>query len=561
MGADTRDARSLIPAGSGLLRGKGQVATIVLGDPALDSEPQRAIDATRSLLKTVRAVRTYPPGNEIRQRTLAELHPQLEQVLPLELTVTPAGFQIAEQAMPAEEEGRSKVATRLFRDGIRRMELKPGLDAAEAGRLVIVLAENIHPDDLTRDYVTLLWEAGLPHVTVAAVDPFLDLDGEDDVLEGKPPESEAAPRDDPEQDIPPPPNEAFKVSEADSMRLVHEASLVEAGAPWRTFVEALFSILESPIGERRADEIALLIETTYHRSLASSRAEIAAELLERVQAGVPDFASAHVGRMVDRAAAIDHLRPLHAATLAGEVDLEHSRRILELLGPACTEPICRLTQEGSNDEVHSLYADVLTSIGVAVLPHVIPMLDDEDGRALAIAVLARNQHADSARALLLALDRAEHGGKRDLVRALAQQADPAAAGRMLDLALEDEDNGIRIIALRCLDRERHRGGQDRLLKRAQSSTFRIASDEEKDLLFNALGTVSDGKVVPYLERLLKVGLLRRSRPDQWRRAAKSLARVGTADAIAALERGCESRVEDLARFCSESLRETGNRRR
>ena len=92
-------------------------------------------------------------------------------------------------------------------------------------------------------------------------------------------------------------------------------------------------------------------------------------------------------------------------------------------------------------------------------------------------------------------------------------------------------------------------------------SFRLASDEEKDLLFNALGSVSDGAVVPFLERLLKVGLLRRSRPEQWRRAAKALARVDSVDAIGALERGCESRTAELARICAENLQGARSRRR
>ena len=53
------------------------------------SDTERAIDATRFLLKAVRTARTYPPGNQICQRALAELLPHLKPALPLELGVTP----------------------------------------------------------------------------------------------------------------------------------------------------------------------------------------------------------------------------------------------------------------------------------------------------------------------------------------------------------------------------------------------------------------------------------------------------------------------------------------
>ena len=192
------------------------------------SDTERAIDATRFLLKAVRTARTYPRGNEICQRALAELLPHLKPALPLELGVTPQGLQIAGQSAVEEEDTRAKVSALLFRDGIRRLELKPGLAADEVERLVVALAENIHPDDLSRDYVTLLWEADLPHVVVGAVDPFLDLDGEEDIIEGKPPEAQAEKRDNSEQDLPPPPKEAFWVSEADTLRLDHEVSLADA---------------------------------------------------------------------------------------------------------------------------------------------------------------------------------------------------------------------------------------------------------------------------------------------------------------------------------------------
>ena len=79
-------------------------------------------------------------------------------------------------------------------------------------------------------------------------------------------------------------------------------------------------------------------------------------------------------------------------------------------------------------------------------------------------------------------------------------------------------------------------------------------DEEKDLLFLALGAVGDDDIVPAMAALLKPGWnpFKSDDPD-WKRAASALVRLGTPRAREVLQEGGRSRNKPLSEVCFEAL--------
>ena len=209
-------------------------------------------EAVRWLFRTVRTLRSYPIDNEMSRRALGELPRGSGKSFPSRWSWALKSFGGKLRLSRTTGAHSPPLIADLYRDGIRRIRLEPGLAEDELSRFLLALASPLDPSDLTEDYVTRLWEADVPHVRIFAVDPYLDVDTPADVLEGKvPPGShaeEVAP--DPELKIPPPPELAFRIAPEDEARIAQETEQAATSRPWNAFVDALFDSVTSPTRRR-----------------------------------------------------------------------------------------------------------------------------------------------------------------------------------------------------------------------------------------------------------------------------------------------------------------------
>ena len=276
--------------------------------------------AVSAFLRAERTVRTYPPENQITQRVLSELAPRLAPVLPLDLLVLRDQLMWEGTPLLDRDLDRSNLPARLYRDGVRRLQLLPGLAGDELRCLVTLLATGIDPDDLSEDYVTRLWEAELPHVRVTAIDPYLDLEATEDVLEG-----EVVPTDQvedvgpmPDQEpIPPPPDEAFQISAEDKKRLAEEVARAEANPPWPNFIAALFDQLRTASTQECVEALVRVMEASFYRLVEERRYDLAAEMSKSIGGTVPHAADLPVRQALERMSHPDRLRPLQEAMEGG----------------------------------------------------------------------------------------------------------------------------------------------------------------------------------------------------------------------------------------------------
>ncbi len=91
--------------------------------------------------------------------------------------VTPYSFEVGGETVWMPEPPFERVPYQLFADGFRAMALLPGLAEHELAELVRILlldrARDMAPED---DFATVLWDAGLEHVTYHVIDGFDDGD-------------------------------------------------------------------------------------------------------------------------------------------------------------------------------------------------------------------------------------------------------------------------------------------------------------------------------------------------------------------------------------------------
>ncbi len=523
---------------------------------------KRAID---TLVRTERMVRTYPVGNQLSQNLLADLLGQLPGVLPLDLRV--ARDQLIWNDVPLLEadRDRSDIAGRLYKDGVRILRLGAQIDADELERFIVSLATPLHPDDLSEDYVTRLWEADLPNIRVVAIDPYLDLEVPDEVLEGKyVPTAEvediATVSDNKaeETDIPPPPEEAFRISHEDAERVAQEIERASSTPPWSTFMIALFDLMGDESRADRLGELVSLLEATFQRTLRDGQVEVATELLLRIRADVPAVADQTVREALFRMGHPERLQPLHEALENGSCDPEGAERVFVLLGEWIPETPCSLLSAAKLDRSRRFYADVLAKIGEPafepVLQHIHTAADAT--KPYFVRVLGKLCDERAIEPLTSLTRSANPSLRREALRGLASMQRNGAEPQLTRAALSDPDATVRLVALKCLASLRSELDPAPLIARVSSSEARALTDEELDLLYLTIGATNRREALQFLSERLRPGWLRgRSDSRTWTRAARALASMRLSEARQALETGAQSGKKELAEICASALQQ------
>lgn len=533
----------------------------------VSSEVTRSADvarAIRALLRAERTLRTYPADNDLSRGALRDLAAQLVPALPVDLDVRADRFLSQGEIVVESDADRTDLPQRLYRDGVRVVRLGTGLEPEELERLIIAIATPIHPDDLSEDYVTRIWEAELAHVRVAAIDPYIDPDLPEDVLEGKerPEESlvELTGLEANEDDlhVPPPPEDAFHLTAVEQETVREQIEAAAGEPPWERFTRALLDVLGDSETAEYAGQVVELLETTFQRAIDCGDVAIGALVLEGLQNHEVEVAQRSIRLALDRLAKPERLIGLHGAIEGRGEEAELIRNLWLKIGPAAGPVLCSFLQRSGSRRIQRFYVETLVALGEPALAPAAQELGRAapDIRVLCAQVLGGLRDPRAVGPLIGVLDAPEVGVRREAVRALGRIGGDRALERLLEIALLDTDASTRIVALRGLGSARSLLDGVEILNRIRSSGFTELADEEKDLLYRALGAAGGGTqgVVAFLRKGIEKSWLRaRGTPRTWTRAASALALIASPDALEALERGSRSRHRELAEICRSSL--------
>jgi hypothetical protein len=143
------------------------------------SGQQQTVSAIcHQLHRAYRDLRLYPSGHPTARQTLDGLTDRMGKHLqvhaPLVLEVEEVGLAYDGQLVYTYDASRDNLAFLMFRDGIRSLSFRTGLEPNELEAFVSRLA---HADDLDSadyDLATALWEDDFAHIDYTLVDPFLE---------------------------------------------------------------------------------------------------------------------------------------------------------------------------------------------------------------------------------------------------------------------------------------------------------------------------------------------------------------------------------------------------
>jgi hypothetical protein len=536
------------------------------------------------LSKGIRATQLYLPNNPVYQRAVDNIRGAFRQIWQatedLVFDIGETELRWEDNVVYSQEQRSESIAWTLFKDGVRSLSFRPGVEETEIVRFLGVLqqARNLQadaPDDL----LTLLWAQDFQLISYT----FRELVTENAVpieagaaVPSTPP---AQLRQQVQEEAPPPRREGlvsiddfdttlYFLEDAEVDYLKRDVEREYSQDLRRNVLSMLFDLLElQTYSTVRAELLSItenfipyLLGAGDFRSVALILRETRT-VLERARELIPEHrqtlealparlsqadALSQLLQSLDEAAVhpteddlaelFEELRPEALATLVGWIAKLHSERVKELVAAAAA----RLAQANA--------------------PEVLKALASGDGAAqLEMVRLAGRLKLPGAPEGMEPLLKSEDRGlKLAVVEALTAIASPSAL-RLLEGAIDDTERDVRIAAVRFLAGRAYRNAANRIEAMVTGSKLRHADLTEKMAFFEAYGALVGARGIATLDKMLVAkGLLgKKEDPETRACAAMALGKIRTPEARAVLERAAQDKEPLVRNAVSRALREVG----
>jgi hypothetical protein len=535
------------------------------------------------LSKGIRATQLYLPNNPVYQRAVDNIRAAFRQIWQatddLVFDVGETELRWEDNVVYSQDQRNESIAWTLFKDGVRSLTFRPGVEETEIVRFLGVLqqARNLQadaPDDL----LTLLWAQDFQFVAYT----FRELVSENAVPIEK---GETIPSTPPSQiqhrvqeEAPPKREGLVSIDDFDTTLYFLEDNEIDylkkdvdreySQDLRRNVLSMLFDLLElQTYGTVRAELISIvenfipyLLGAGDFRSVAYILRETRA-ILQRAREIIPEHRKTLEGlpsRLSQRDALSQLLQSLDEAAM--HPTEEELAELFQELAPEALPTLMGWLAKLHNERVRDLVQAAAARLAQANAGEVLKALGSEDSAAqLEMVKLAGRLKLpgapDGMEPLLASGDRAL---KLAVVEALTAIASPSAL-RLLERAIDDGDRDVRIAAVRFLASRGYRNAAARVEAIVGGSKLRNADLTEKMAFFEAYGALVGAKGIAALDKLLVAkGLLgKREDPETRACAAMALGKIRTPEARAVLERASQDKEPLVRNAVTRALREVG----
>jgi HEAT repeat protein len=542
--------------------------------------PPAQIEDLLSLIgKALRAVQLYLPNNPVYQRAIENVRGACRKIWQstedLVLEVQETELRWEGNLVYSHDQKNESIAWTLFKDGVRSVTMRPGVEDAELVRFLQVLHQaRTLQAEAADDLLTLLWQEDFQYLTYTFREIAVDL-GTPIEAEGP---SEVAPpaqvRDQIEKEAP---REVVSVDEFDTTLYFLEDQEIaylqdevdrEYSQDLRhNVLSVLFDLIESQTYATVRSELIAIVENFIPYLLGSgdfhSVAYVLRELAGVLQRGKELIAEHKIAltaipqRLSQSDALSQLLQALDEATMhPTEAELGE---LFKELQPEALVTLAGWVPRLSNEQVRTLVKKSAERLAGANPGEVLKALASNDqGTALEMVRLAGRLRLTGAPE---GMERLLGEGNREMKLAVSEAliaiASPTAL-RLLERAVEDSEREVRIAAVKFLASRGHRGAFQRVESAVNGNKLRHAHLTEKMAFFEAYGSQAGAAGIPMLERILVPrGLLgRREDPETRACAAMALGKIRGPEARAVLERAAQDKEPMVRNAVSRALRET-----
>jgi hypothetical protein len=536
------------------------------------------------LSKGIRATQLYLPNNPVYQRAVDNIRAAFRQIWQatedLVFDIGETELRWEDNVVYSQDQRSESIAWTLFKDGVRSLSFRPGVEETEIVRFLGVLqqARNLQadaPDDL----LTLLWAQDFQLISYT----FRELVSENAVpIQPGAPVPTAPPsqlRQYVQEEAPPPKREGlvsiddfdttlYFLEDAEIDYLKRDVEREYSQDLRRNVLSMLFDLLELQTYSTVRAELLSILENFIPYLLGAgdfrSVALILREtrtVLDRARELIPEHRTA-LEALPTRLSQSDALSQLlqsldEAAVHPTEEDLAE---LFQELRPEALATLVGWIAKLHNERVKDLVGGAAARLAQANAPEVLKALASPDqGTQLEMVKLAgRLKLAGAADGMEPLLQAGDRGLKLAVVEALTAIASPSAM-RLLEAAIDDAERDVRIAAVRFLAGRAYRNAASRIEAMVTGAKLRDADLTEKMAFFEAFGTLVGPRGIATLDKMLIAkGLLgKKEDPETRACAAMALGKIRTAEARAVLERAAQDKEPLVRNAVSRALREVG----
>jgi hypothetical protein len=542
-----------------------------------------------------KGLRLYPADHPAARQTtdalLEVVRSYVDQVGALTLQVTENRLLYEGEEVYSSEGTRDNLAFTMFRDGIRFVRFRPGVEAEEITAVMDCLAHADDLADIEHDLTTAFWECDLQHIDYEVVDPFLS-GGEgtrggvadelrdtvarrlNELRTGSAPGLESGGgggggSDGGESDgdgKAEPPRQAESVDpdgvtlSEDDIGLIEDivASSSDALAD---FALVLLEIIGAGLKTSAGDDaltrsLSLVVQQFLDAKNVDGLGLVVGHLRKLQEQGRRPVGFG--AQVISEAATSEHLTGL--IERMAEAPPEEAARIERLLGemrswiyPVLLEA---LTDEDSDKAVRKTALTLLHLDGGVPLQYLLPLMRDPRWYVVRNAVELATGSGDLnlINELARLLRHSDARVRREVVRSLDVMGGPRAA-MLLARALPDEDSGVRILAVRSLRRHGNRVHFPEILAQVESREFEARPLEEVEALLLTFASLGQDAAVDKLNKLWKRRMFgNRSLPLRTA-AVQALGAIASPAARAALKEAARSGEASIQRVATRALGE------
>jgi HEAT repeats len=561
----------------------------VTAGPQSDLLPASQVaELITGLGKALRAFHMYLPNNPIYQRATDNLRAAFSPIWAvldeLALTVAETDFVWDEQVVYHQVNKNESLAWGLFKDGMRSLTIRRGAEEEELTRfLELINRARYLPADAGDDLLTLLWEQEFQYIQYQFVEFFGEGGGAMPEQTGTYPtggDTAAAQqrREQVTEEAPPKPKGVVDLEDFDSTLYFLDESEInqvarEVENEYRRDVRTsalniLFDMFELEGDPRTRSEVLDILDHLFPNLLNARDFRTAAAVLREskllgtrgqgVSPAEHARLDAFVGKLSEPTIVSQLLQSLdETPSLAGEAEVAEVLR--ELRGTAL-EPVLSAIPALASPGLKTLLEGVADRLASAHTDEVLRILRSPNSPALVsvVALCGRLGLHQVVPGLGNTVTHGDPAVRLASVQALARLATPAALA-LVDKAIEDEDRGVRLAAVRVVGARGYKGALKRVESVVLGKSVKEMDLTEKMAFFEAYGTISGPGAVKALSgMLLPRGLLKLKESSETRAcAAIALGKVRTAEAREVLTQVADDKDLVVRNAVSRALRESG----
>jgi HEAT repeat protein len=548
--------------------------------------------------KGMRATQLYLPNNPVYQRAVENIRGAFRQIWQatddLIFDIGETEMRWEDHVVYSQDQRTESIAWTLYKDGVRSLTFKPGVEDLEIVRFLGVLhqAKNLQAD-AADDLLTLLWAEDFQFVTYT----FRELASENAVAiersdvdvpaagggggggeAGEGPGRDAATvRRQVEEEAPPRREGLVSVDDFDTTLYFLEDKEIEylhkevereyAQDLRRNVLGMLFDLLElQTYGTVRAELLSIvenfipyLLGAGDFRSVSYILREVKV-VLQRARELIPEHRQA-LETLPARLSQADAL-----AQLLQSLDEATSHPSQEELGELFNE----LRSEGlitlmawlprlTNERVRDLVKTAAERLAQTHAPEVLKALGSDDSAVQIemVRLAGRLKLPGAPDGMGPLLERGDRQIKLAVVEALTTIGTPNAM-RLLEKGVEDADRDVRIASVKFLGQRGHRNAFPMIEAAVTGNKLKGADLTEKMAFFEAFGALAGQNGIPVLDKLLTVkgGLLARKEDPETRAcAAMALGKIRTPVAREILQKAAQDKEALVRNAVSRALRE------